>query len=155
MTSYAYCQGLPNVQKLLCQGKTQVDQTTIDSSNPSCKDGPERSPYNRLTIPRNAAIGAEAGRSSFAYYLQRYTSHAHNLTIFDKNGYAAGRSVTVGKYAASMGPGPYPDTVQSTESVVFDESVYESDVKLGESIIVSADKILRHTVEGFGLETSL
>ncbi|KAK9467933.1 Prenylcysteine lyase-domain-containing protein [Lipomyces arxii] len=47
------------------------------------------------TKERIAIIGAGAGGASAAYYLQRYSDNAYDITVFEKNKYIGGRSTTV------------------------------------------------------------
>lgn len=79
---------------------------------------------------RIAIIGAGSGGSSAAYYLQKYTSHGYDITIFEKSDYIGGRSTTVN----ALDDPKYP-------------------VELGGSVFVSANKILSLAVEKFNLTT--
>ncbi|KAK9451661.1 Prenylcysteine lyase-domain-containing protein [Limtongia smithiae] len=45
--------------------------------------------------PSVAIIGAGAGGASAAYYLQRYSGQAFNITVYEKNSYVGGRSTTI------------------------------------------------------------
>ncbi|ODV74811.1 FAD/NAD(P)-binding domain-containing protein [Cyberlindnera jadinii NRRL Y-1542] len=90
--------------------------------------------------PKIAVIGAGAGGTSFSYYLQRYTSHAFDIKIFDGNNYIGGRSTTVGNYAAKQQASSNPDVLNSS-------------VELGGSVFVAPNKILVNAVEEFGLTT--
>jgi prenylcysteine oxidase/farnesylcysteine lyase len=115
-----------------------IGHDTVVGSSDSTVDNNDIKPIRE----RIAVIGAGSGGSSFSYYAQRYTSHAYDITIFESNGYIGGRSITVGKYSSSQ---PSNDE--------FDPTVLKSDVELGGSIFVKANKILCNAVEEFGLET--
>lgn len=79
---------------------------------------------------RIAIIGAGAGGSSAAYYLQKYTNHGFDITIYEKSNYVGGRTKTV---------------------PIDGETSYL--VETGASIFVSANKILSKAVEDFNFET--
>lgn len=79
-----------------------------------------------------AIIGAGAGGSSAAFYLQNYTSHNYNITIFEKSNYIGGRSTTIKNHS--------PDTNLSIE--------------LGASVFVGANRILCNAVREFNLNTT-
>ncbi|CCE85178.1 Piso0_004760 [Millerozyma farinosa CBS 7064] len=79
---------------------------------------------------RIAIIGAGAGGSSAAYYLQKYTNHGFNITIYEKSNYIGGRATTV--------------PIGGNSSYL---------VETGASIFVSANKILSKAVEDFNFET--
>lgn len=81
---------------------------------------------------RIAIIGAGAGGSSAAYYLQKYTNHGFNITIYEKSNHVGGRTATV---------------------LIGEESSHL--VETGASIFVSANKIISKAVEDFNLETQL
>lgn len=82
------------------------------------------------TPTKIAVIGAGSGGSSAAYYLQKYSSHGYDITIFEKSDYIGGRSTTVD----ALDDPKYP-------------------VELGGSVFVSANKILVLAVEKFNLTT--
>lgn len=90
---------------------------------------------------RIAVIGAGAGGSAFSYYLQRYTSHAFNITVFESNGYIGGRSTTIGNYVSSLGN-------------VTDEYLLNCDIELGGSVFVEANAIMVNGAEMFDLSTA-
>ncbi|KAK9374308.1 Prenylcysteine lyase-domain-containing protein [Lipomyces chichibuensis] len=50
---------------------------------------------SETTKEKIAIIGAGAGGSSCAYYLQRYSNHSYDITVFEKNCYIGGRSTTI------------------------------------------------------------
>lgn len=77
---------------------------------------------------RIAIIGAGAGGLALAYYLQKYTNHGFNITIFEKSDRIGGRTTTVHAYNDSR----YP-------------------FELGGSVYVNANKIIVKAVEDFGL----
>ncbi|ODV70512.1 hypothetical protein HYPBUDRAFT_151805 [Hyphopichia burtonii NRRL Y-1933] len=76
---------------------------------------------------RIAIIGAGAGGSSAAYYLQRFSPGKYDITIFEKSDSVGGRSTTV--------------------------DVKGHKVELGASVFVKANKILTNAVETFNLST--
>ena len=81
-----------------------------------------------------AIIGAGAAGSSAAYHLSQYAAasdHAVNITIFDLNAHAGGRSTTV-------------------------NALHDPDfpAELGASIFVKINRILYDAAEEFGLQTS-
>ncbi|KAK9356472.1 Prenylcysteine lyase-domain-containing protein [Lipomyces doorenjongii] len=51
--------------------------------------------YEETAKEKIAIIGAGAGGSSSAYYLQRYSNHSYDITVFEKNFYIGGRSTTI------------------------------------------------------------
>lgn len=77
---------------------------------------------------RIAIIGAGAGGTSAAYYLQKFTNHSYDITIFEKNDRIGGRATTVDIYGNSSRP-----------------------FEIGASIFVSANKILRRATNEFNL----
>ena len=79
---------------------------------------------------RIAIIGAGAGGSSAAYYLQRFANNSFDVTIFERSKSVGGRTATV----------PLKNS-----------SKHQAEV--GASIFVSANKILSLAVENFDLET--
>ncbi|SCU98809.1 LADA_0H15500g1_1 [Lachancea dasiensis] len=83
------------------------------------------------TVTKVAVIGAGAGGSSAAYYLQKFTSHGYNITIFEDNGYIGGRSTTIKNYDPN----------------------YPFDIELGGSVFVDANKILFNAAKEFNLTT--
>ncbi|KAK9328624.1 Prenylcysteine lyase-domain-containing protein [Lipomyces starkeyi] len=53
-------------------------------------------PINQETAKEKIAIiGAGAGGSSSAYYLQRYSNYSYDITVFERNCYIGGRSTTI------------------------------------------------------------
>ncbi|KAK9479350.1 Prenylcysteine lyase-domain-containing protein [Lipomyces japonicus] len=53
---------------------------------------------------RIAIIGAGAGGTSAAYYLQKYSKSGYDITIFEKNSYIGGRSTTINVHNDSRWP---------------------------------------------------
>ncbi|OWB54543.1 catalytic activity protein [[Candida] boidinii] len=87
-----------------------------------------------------AIIGAGAGGSSAAYYLQKYTnSTIFDITIFEKNSYIGGRSTTI----------DFP-----IDSKYDDLNIEKMKIELGASIFTSANEILTEAVNTFGLSMS-
>lgn len=77
---------------------------------------------------RIAIVGAGAGGTAAAYYLQRYTHFGYNITIFEKGDHIGGRTSTVPIYGDSLRP-----------------------FEIGGSIFVSANKILNTAADRFNL----
>lgn len=77
---------------------------------------------------RIAIIGAGAGGSAAAYYLQKYTSHGYNITVFEALDKSGGRAATVEVYGNSS-----------------------RTIELGASVFVRANKILVAATEEFDL----
>ncbi|GMF04506.1 unnamed protein product [[Candida] boidinii] len=87
-----------------------------------------------------AIIGAGAGGSSAAYYLQKYTnSTIFDITIFEKNSYIGGRSTTI----------DFP-----IDSKYDDLNIEKKKIELGASIFTEANEILTKAVSTFGLSMS-
>ncbi|KAH3666278.1 hypothetical protein OGAPHI_004467 [Ogataea philodendri] len=85
---------------------------------------------------RVAIVGAGAGGSSAAYHLQKFTGHAFNITVFDKNDYIGGRSTPIDfdGVAAELGASIF---IQENE------------------LLANAAEVFNLTVtEGFGNESS-
>lgn len=82
------------------------------------------------TREKIAIIGAGAGGSSAAYYLQKFSGKAFDITIFEKSDSIGGRTQTVDVYGNSS-----------------------LRVEVGASIYVSANKILAKAVKDFNLTT--
>lgn len=80
---------------------------------------------------RIAIVGAGAGGTAAAYYLQKYTSHGYDITIFEKNDGIGGRTTTTGIYGNSSRP-----------------------FEVGASVFVSANLILTKAAEEFNLSLS-
>lgn len=92
-----------------------------------------QTPFQQDTKPHKIAIiGAGAGGSSSAFYLQNYTSNYYNITIFEKSNYVGGRSTTIKNHS--------PDNNLSIE--------------LGASVFVGANRILCNAVREFNLSTT-
>lgn len=96
----------------------------------------KQEPLLSTTTPAHqvAIIGAGAAGSSAAYHLAQYaaqSSYAINITIFDPNTHAGGRSTTVN---------------------ALDDPAYPTE--LGASIFVKINRILYDAAEEFGLQTS-
>lgn len=66
-----------------------ADQIPIDYSQPR---------------DRIAIIGAGAGGTAAAYYLQKYTDHGYDITIFDRDQRVGGRTTTTGIYGNNSRP---------------------------------------------------
>ncbi|KAF4631191.1 hypothetical protein G7Y89_g6938 [Cudoniella acicularis] len=89
--------------------------------------GPDADASRRVAI-----IGAGAGGSSAAYYLQQFAEQSGvelNITVFEKSSYVGGRSTTVNAYDDPLEP-----------------------VELGASIFVDVNTILKNSSEKFGLK---
>lgn len=97
-------------------GFTSADQIPVDYSQPK---------------QRIAIIGAGAGGSAAAYYLQKYTDHGYDITVFDKDSRVGGRTTTTGIYGN-------------------DSRVFE----VGGSVYVAANLILCKAAEDFNLSLS-
>lgn len=89
-------------------------------------------PLDGVEKLRVAIIGAGAGGSSAAYYLNTYANASTEVVVFDKNDYVGGRSTTVYIYGNESLP-----------------------IELGASVFVSINTILTLAVEEFGFETQL
>lgn len=77
---------------------------------------------------RIAIIGAGAGGTSAAYYLQRYSDHGFDITIYESSDRIGGRTTTV--------------DIHGNSSLKFE---------VGASIFVSANKILKKAADEFEL----
>ncbi|RPB25540.1 putative prenylcysteine lyase [Terfezia boudieri ATCC MYA-4762] len=87
-----------------------------------------------VSMRKVAVIGAGAGGSSTAYYLQKFAANKSfdvSITVYEKNSYVGGRSTTVNVYNN-------PDEV----------------VELGASIFVEVNENLYNATKEFGLECS-
>ncbi|CDK26558.1 unnamed protein product [Kuraishia capsulata CBS 1993] len=92
----------------------------------SCGASPPSS--DSIGAERIAIIGAGAGGSSCAYYLQKFTSFGYNITVFERSNYVGGRSTTVrAKNSSTL-------------------------VELGASIFIGDNEIMMNAVETFGLD---
>ncbi|KAH6677448.1 Prenylcysteine lyase-domain-containing protein [Halenospora varia] len=89
-------------------------------------------PGANYTGRRVAIIGAGAGGSSTAYYLQQFAERSGvevDITVFERASYVGGRSTTVNAYGDPLEP-----------------------VELGASIFVDVNTILKNSSEKFGLK---
>lgn len=110
--------------------------TTADDSQSPLHQSPPHVTHSKSQAKRIAIVGAGAGGSSAAYFLNQFAgSSGHEtpieITIFDSNTYIGGRTTTVNAF----GDENYP-------------------VELGASIFVKINHILYNATRDFGLSTA-
>lgn len=86
-------------------------------------------PIDLIRKEKVAIVGAGAGGSAAAYYLQKYTNHSYDITIFEARNRTGGRTTTVGVYGNSSLP-----------------------IELGALIFVNANKIIKAAASQFQLK---
>ncbi|KAJ8100700.1 Prenylcysteine lyase-domain-containing protein [Lipomyces tetrasporus] len=84
--------------------------------------------YQETSKEKIAIIGAGAGGSSSAYYLQLYSNYSYDITVFEKNDYIGGRTTTIDVHNDPRWP-----------------------VEVGASVFVKENFILATAAKEFGL----
>ncbi|KAK7205544.1 putative prenylcysteine lyase [Myxozyma melibiosi] len=112
------------VQLGLCLISTVAAEQQVFAPDENSLETPAQTTKERIAI-----IGAGAGGSSAAYYLQKYSNYSYAITVYDKNDYIGGRTTTVNVHDDARWP-----------------------VELGASIFVKQNLNLVAAVQEFGLE---
>lgn len=79
---------------------------------------------------RIAIIGAGAGGTAAAHYLQKYTDHGYDITIFDKGTRVGGRATTTGIYGDESRPFEVGATLFVAANLIISKAVKDFNLTL-------------------------